>query len=188
VKVEHVKPADWVDTQEAGKIQPSAVAGLVHTVVLEPEDIESLRGPKGDTGDAGMAGADGAPGQKGDKGDKGEAGPAGADGADGADGAVGPKGDAGEAGPKGDTGDIGPPGPAGGAGALPGALEVGAYALLAFDIASIGGYWPVGEVKTGLKSGFDGSVFKGSWRFMGQSFFIAQAGPTYYFYFVQRVA
>ena len=45
--VSHVKPESWVDTGEAGKIQPSEVAGLVHAVSLEAADIELLRGPQG---------------------------------------------------------------------------------------------------------------------------------------------
>lgn len=57
--VNHVLPAGWVDTDEVGKIQPSAVVDMVHTVELEPADIELLRG---------------VPGQTGEKGDKGDAG------------------------------------------------------------------------------------------------------------------
>ena len=47
MQVTHVKPGSWVDTGEAGKIQPSEVAGMAHVVSLEPEDIELLRGPVG---------------------------------------------------------------------------------------------------------------------------------------------
>lgn len=54
--ITHVKPADWVDTNEAGKIQPSAVAGMAHRVSLETEDIEMLRGPRGEAGPMGPQG------------------------------------------------------------------------------------------------------------------------------------
>lgn len=73
--VSHVKPESWVDTGEAGKIQPSEVAGLAHVVSLEPEDIELLRGPEGKIGPqgpSGQAGADGAQGPQGPAGPVGE--------------------------------------------------------------------------------------------------------------------
>lgn len=63
--VSHVKPESWVDTGEAGKIQPSEVAGLAHVVSLSPEDVELLRGPQG------LPGADGAPGPQGPQGPQG---------------------------------------------------------------------------------------------------------------------
>lgn len=69
--VSHELPAGWVDTGEADKIQPSAVAGLVHVVTLEPEDVELLRGP------AGLQGPEGPAGPAGDQGPAGQAGPAG---------------------------------------------------------------------------------------------------------------
>lgn len=72
--IEHVKPDDWVDTDEPGLIQPSDVAGLAHAVVLEAADIALLKGDKGDKGDTGAAGEDGVPGVKGDKGETGAAG------------------------------------------------------------------------------------------------------------------
>lgn len=45
--VEHVKPEAWADTDEAGKIQPSEVAGLVHVVTLEPGDMPAAAMPAG---------------------------------------------------------------------------------------------------------------------------------------------
>lgn len=68
--VTHEKPAGWVDTDEADKIQPSQVADLVHIVALESEDVDLLRGPQG------LPGADGAAGLQG---------PQGVPGADGSD-------------------------------------------------------------------------------------------------------
>ena len=96
--VEHVLPVGWVDTGEAGKIQPSEVAGMAHTVSLDPEDIELLRGPAGPQGPQGLPGADGATGPQGPQGLKGDT------------GATGPQGPQGV---KGDTGATGPQGPAG---------------------------------------------------------------------------
>lgn len=94
----HVLPGGWVDTGEAGKIQPSDVAGLEHTVTLEPEDIALLtgpagpqgaQGPQGEQGPQGVPGADGADGAPGAAGAVGPAGPQGPQGAPGADGATG---------------------------------------------------------------------------------------------------
>ena len=120
--VSHVKPESWVDTDEAGKIQPSEVAGLVHAVSLEAADIELLRGPqgqqglKGDTGETGATGPQGPQGLKGDTGETGPQGPQGLKGDTGATGPQGPqglKGDTGETGPQGPQGDRGPAGPVG---------------------------------------------------------------------------
>lgn len=97
--VTHELPAGWVDTEEAGKIQPSEVAGLVHVVQLEPGDL--LQGPQG------PAGADGAPGVAGPQGPQGQQGPAGADGAPGAAGPQGPQGPAGADGAQGPQGEQG---------------------------------------------------------------------------------
>ena len=114
--VSHIKPVDWVDTGEAGVIQPSHVAALSHFVELEPEDIALLTGPagpqgvpgvKGDRGDVGPAGADGAPGVAGAPGLAGPQGPKGDKGDAGAAGVAGPQG------PKGDKGDAGAAGVAG---------------------------------------------------------------------------
>ena len=69
MKVRHIKPPEWVDTEETGVIQPSHVAGLVHEIELEPGDL--LQGEKGD------------PGEKGDKGEKGDPGEPGLPGAAG---------------------------------------------------------------------------------------------------------
>lgn len=76
--VAHELPAGWVDTGEAGKIQPSEVAGLVHVVTIEPGDL--LQGEPGPAGADGADGADGAPGPQGIQGPQGPAGvaPAGA--------------------------------------------------------------------------------------------------------------
>ena len=116
--VSHVKPESWVDTSEAGKIQPSEVAGLVHVVSLEAEDIELLRGPQGEPGPQGPQGEPGPQGPAGEgvgiPGPQGEPGPQGPQGDTGADGAPGPQG------PKGDPGADGAPGPQGPQG-LPGA-------------------------------------------------------------------
>ena len=90
--VSHVKPVDWVDTVEAGKIQPSAVAELVHVVTLEAADVETLRGPQG------LPGADGAPGVQGPQGVKGDTGLAGAQGPQGLKGDAGAQGAQGPAG------------------------------------------------------------------------------------------
>ena len=92
--VVHVKPEGWADTEEAGVIQPSEVAGLVHQVVLEEGDF--VQGPPGPAGPQGL------------KGDTGAVGPAGPQGLKGDTGAAGP---AGPRGLKGDTGATGPAGP-----------------------------------------------------------------------------
>ena len=145
----HVLPGDWVDTGEAGKIQPSDVAGLEHTVTLEPEDIALLtgpvgpqgaQGPQGEQGPQGVPGSgagDPVPGPQGDPGPAGPQGPQGVPGADGADGAPGAAGAVGPAGPQGPqgvpgadgadgapgaAGAVGPAGPQGAAGAA-GALN-----------------------------------------------------------------
>lgn len=73
--VSHVKPEGWVDTGEAGKIQPSEVAGLVHSVSLEAADIELLRGPQGPQGLKGDTGATGPQGPQGVQGAAGQSGP-----------------------------------------------------------------------------------------------------------------
>ncbi len=111
--VSHVKPESWVDTGEAGKIQPSEVAGLAHVVSLSPEDVEILRGPQG------LPGADGAPGPQGPQGPQGlpgadgAPGPQGPQGLPGADGAPGPQGPQGPQGLPGADGAPGPQGPQG---------------------------------------------------------------------------
>lgn len=79
--VTHKKPVGWIDTAEAGLIQPSEVAGIEHEILLEPGDL--LQGP---------AGADGAQGPQGLKGDTGAAGAAGAQGPQGLQGIQGAKG------------------------------------------------------------------------------------------------
>ena len=125
----HVLPDDWVDTGEAGKIQPSDVAGLAHTVTLEAEDIALLTGPAGPQGAQGPQGEQGpqgvpgsgagdpVPGPQGDAGPAGPQGPQGVPGAGGADGAPGAAGAVGPAGPQGPQGVPG----AGGADGAPGA-------------------------------------------------------------------
>lgn len=45
MRVRHVAPNDWADTAESGVIQPSHVAGLVHSVELDAGDL--LQGPQG---------------------------------------------------------------------------------------------------------------------------------------------
>lgn len=90
--VSHVKPESWVDSGEAGKIQPSEVAGLAHVVSLSPEDVELLRGPQGLPGDDGAQGAQGPQGLPGADGAPGPQGPQGLPGADGAPGPQGPQG------------------------------------------------------------------------------------------------
>lgn len=101
--VAHELPAGWVDTGEADKIQPSEVAGLVHTVTLEPADVETLRGPAGDQGPAGPQGPQGIEGPQGPAGPQGDQGPA---------GPAGPQGPQGDQGPQGIQGPQGPAGPA----------------------------------------------------------------------------
>lgn len=54
MRVVHVKPEGWADTEEAGVIQPSHVAGLVHQVELEEGDL--LQGPQGEPGPQGAPG------------------------------------------------------------------------------------------------------------------------------------
>lgn len=115
----HVLPGDWVDTGEAGKIQPSDVAGLEHTVTLEAADIALLTGPAGPQGAQGPQGEQGpqgvpgsgagdpVPGPQGDAGPAGPQGPQGVPGADGADGAPGAAGAVGPAGPQGAAGAAG---------------------------------------------------------------------------------
>lgn len=70
--VSHAAPPGWVDTNEADRIQPSEVAGLVHVVTLEPGDLL-----QGEPGPAGADGADGAQGPQGIQGPQGEPGPQG---------------------------------------------------------------------------------------------------------------
>ena len=117
--VSHVKPDGWVDTNEAGKIQPSEVAGLVHVVSLEAADIELLRGPQGWPGADGAPGPQGPQGLPGADGAPGPQGPQGLPGADGAPGSQGPQGEPGPVGPqgpqglKGDAGATGATGPQG---------------------------------------------------------------------------
>jgi len=153
--VSHVKPESWVDTGEAGKIQPSEVAGLVHSVSLEAADIELLRGPEGPQGPqgpqgepgpvgpagegVGIPGPQGEPGPQGPQGLKGDTGPQGPQGLKGDTGETGPqgpqglKGDKGETGPqgpqglKGDKGETGPQGPSGG---VVNSAGVGAIAVI----------------------------------------------------------
>ena len=114
--VSHVKPESWVDTGEAGKIQPSEVAGLAHAVSLSPEDVELLRGPQG------LTGADGAPGPQGPQGLKGDT------------GATGSQGPQGPQGLKGDTGATGPQGPQGN----PAIFPAGAVLFFAMNAAPAG--------------------------------------------------
>ena len=120
--VTHEMPAGWVDTGEAGKIQPSHVAGMVHVVTLEPGD--GLQGPPGPQGPAGPEGPPGPQGIQGLPGLPGD------DGAPGADGAQGPQGPAGPQGPQGPAGPQGPQGPAGPAGSP--VVEFGAVGSYAF--------------------------------------------------------
>lgn len=54
MRVVHVKPEGWADTEEAGVIQPSHVAGMVHQVELEEGDL--VQGPKGEPGPQGAPG------------------------------------------------------------------------------------------------------------------------------------
>ena len=127
--VSHIKPAGWVDTDEVGLIQPSAVAGMDHVVTLEPEDIALLTGPAGPQGPQGVPGVgagdpvpgpqgpQGLPGADGAAGAVGAQGPQGLPGADGAAGAVGAQGPQGLPGADGAAGAVGPQGPRG----LPGA-------------------------------------------------------------------
>lgn len=48
MKVRHVAPVGWVDTSEAGVIQPSDVSGLSHEIELEAGDL--MQGPQGEPG------------------------------------------------------------------------------------------------------------------------------------------
>lgn len=68
--IQHQLPPGWEDTEEPGKIQPSAVVGLAHVLTMEPGDIEALRGP------AGPQGPQGVPGEAGPAGPQGPAGAA----------------------------------------------------------------------------------------------------------------
>lgn len=52
MRVVHVKPEGWADTEERRVIQPSHVAGMVHQVELVKRGIFGA-GPKGETGAAG---------------------------------------------------------------------------------------------------------------------------------------
>lgn len=54
--IQHELPPGWEDTDEPGKIQPSAVVGLAHVLTMEPGDIEALRGPAGPQGPQGVQG------------------------------------------------------------------------------------------------------------------------------------
>lgn len=54
--IQHQLPPGWEDTDEPGKIQPSAVVGLAHVLTMEPGDIEALRGPEGPRGPQGPQG------------------------------------------------------------------------------------------------------------------------------------
>ena len=63
MKVRHVQPEGWVDTEENGVIQPSEVAGLVHEIELEEGDL--LQGPPGPQGEPGPQGPQGEPGAAG---------------------------------------------------------------------------------------------------------------------------
>ena len=93
MRVTHVRPDDWADTDEQGVIQPSHVAGLVHTVEVEDGDL--LVGPQGPQG---VKGDTGAQGPQGVKGDTGAQGPQGVKGDTGAQGPQGVKGDTGASG------------------------------------------------------------------------------------------
>ena len=123
MRVSHVRPESWVDTEEAGVIQPSHVAELLHRVEIDFGDLpEGPQGPQGLKGDTGAVGPQGPQGLKGDTGAAGPQGPQGLKGDTGAAGSQGPqglKGDTGAAGPqgpqgpKGDTGAAGSQGPQG---------------------------------------------------------------------------
>ena len=93
--VTHEHPVGWVDTDEAGLVQPSEVSGLVHVVTLEVGDL--LQGPQGDTGLTGPQGV---------KGDTGLTGPQGVKGDTGLTGAQGVKGDTGLTGEQGLPGSV----------------------------------------------------------------------------------
>lgn len=155
----HVLPGDWVDTAEPGKIQPSDVAGLEHTVTLEPEDIALLtgpagpqgaQGPQGEQGPQGLPGSgagDPVPGPQGDPGPAGPQGPQGVPGADGADGATGAAGAVGPAGPQGLQGVPGADGADGapgvdgadGADGAPGAAGALNDVVIDFGVVNISG-------------------------------------------------
>lgn len=135
--VSHVKPESWVDTGEAGKIQPSEVAGLVHAVSLEAADIELLRGPQGPQGLKGDTGATGATGPQGTQGLKGDTGETGPQGPQGLKGDAGETGSQGPQGLKGDTGATGPQGPQGN----PAIFPAGAVLFFAMNDAPVG--WKV---------------------------------------------
>lgn len=66
--VSHVAPAEWADTDEADRVQPSDIAALEHQVTLEAADIAAIagqipagpagpQGPQGEQGPAGPAGS-----------------------------------------------------------------------------------------------------------------------------------
>ena len=135
--VSHVKPESWVDTGEAGKIQPSEVAGLAHVVSLEPEDVELLRGPQGPQGPQGLKGDTGDTGDTGATGPQGPQGPQGLKGDTGDTGDTGPQGPQGPQGLKGDTGAKGPQGPQGNPAIFP------AGAVLHFAMAAAPAGWLV---------------------------------------------
>ena len=81
MRVVHEVPEGWpADTQQQGVVQPSHVAGMMHSVQLEPGDIDLLRGPAGPAGEQGPAGPAGEQGQAGPAGVQGPAGQAGAQG------------------------------------------------------------------------------------------------------------
>jgi microcystin-dependent protein len=134
VIVSHLKPESWVDTSEAGKIQPSEVAGLVHVVSLEAADIELLRGPQGPQGLPGADGVQGPQGPQGLPGADGAPGPQGPQGLPGADGVQGPQG------PQGLPGADGAPGPQGPQG-NPAIFPAGAVLFFAMNAAPAG--WKV---------------------------------------------
>ena len=166
MKVEHVRPDDWVDTAEAGKIQPSHVVALNHVVTLDAGDIDVLQGPAGPAGPAGPVGPAGPAGPTGPAGPAGPAGlegPAGTAGPAGQQGLTGPAGPAGPQGPAGPAGGQGPAGPAGSAIVASGA--VGAYSM--GYITGVGVQsWPLGTDKTGVLD-VGGGALAGTWRRMG---------------------
>lgn len=72
--IQHELPPGWEDTDEPGKIQPSAVVGLAHVLTMEPGDIEAFRGPAGPQGPQGVPGEAGPAGPQGPQGVPGVAG------------------------------------------------------------------------------------------------------------------
>ena len=113
--VTHELPVGWEDTAEPGLVQPSAVAGLVHRIELEPGDL--LQGPQGVPGADGAQGPQGVPGADGAQGPQGVPGADGAQGPQGVPGADGAQGPQGVPGADGAQGPQGVPGAAGAAGA-----------------------------------------------------------------------